>query len=372
MLIPEQKNEPGTLSSQIQRPPILNQPIKAFILTIVTLLLCASCSDRTPPEPEAQGIRPAKIMTVKRETGTVTYEFTGRIEAVQTIDVSFQVSGPLQTLSVREGTTIKKGTLIAAIEPTDFELAVREAEVELRLASQDLDRKRKVLRDNGIAESRVDDAQSNFDLKSVKLEKVREQLADTKIYAPFTAYVSRRYLDNFVNIRASDPIVRLLDLNKLLVVINIPEKLLATVSADQVNDSWATFSFAKDKRFQIQYRENRGEAESLAQTYEVSYTMDNPPSFTILPGMTATVSVELRGDDNGQILLPASAIVPAPNDYLTVWLFDPSTQLVKRRLIKTGPPTKAGVPILEGLSEGDQVVTTGASQLQSGMRIRRL
>ncbi|MBT7370160.1 MAG: efflux RND transporter periplasmic adaptor subunit, partial [Gammaproteobacteria bacterium] len=200
------------------------------ILRLVLITLCLyGCTERTSQEPRTQNIRPAKIMTVTSQSDEVVHEFSARIEALQSVDLSFQVGGPLAEQPIREGETLSTGSLIASLDPTDFKLAVREAEVQLRLAAQDLNRKRKVLAENGIAKSHVEDARSHYELQKVRLSRAKEQLEDSQIHAPFKAYVSRRYFDRHVNVRPGEPIVRLHDLTSLQVVINIPEYLLATV-----------------------------------------------------------------------------------------------------------------------------------------------
>jgi RND family efflux transporter MFP subunit len=334
------------------------------------LVLLAACTDRTPPEPEQQSIRPAKLMTVGSVSNEVVYEFTARIEAYQSIDLSFEVGGPLDQLIVREGETIEKGALIAALDPTDFQLAVREAEVQLKLAAQDLNRKRKVLKENGIAKSIVEDAESQYQLQSVRLRRAKERLEDTRIHAPFEAYVSQRYQDTHVNVGPGTPIVRLHDLNQLLVVISTPESLFATVTPDQVTRLWAEFSFAPGQEFEMLYHENRGEADALAQTYEVSFTMSKPEGLNVLPGMSAAAKIRVRGSEEGSIMIPASSLVSGSDNSLFVWVFDPESQLVSRRPIKTGAPTQTGVPITGGLKNGEQIVIAGASQLQEGMQVR--
>ncbi|MBT4160469.1 MAG: efflux RND transporter periplasmic adaptor subunit [Gammaproteobacteria bacterium] len=343
------------------------------ILRLVLITLCLyGCTERTSQEPRTQNIRPAKIMTVTSQSDEVVHEFSARIEALQSVDLSFQVGGPLAEQPIREGETLSTGSLIASLDPTDFKLAVREAEVQLRLAAQDLNRKRKVLAENGIAKSHVEDARSHYELQKVRLSRAKEQLEDSQIHAPFKAYVSRRYFDRHVNVRPGEPIVRLHDLTSLQVVINIPEYLLATVNQDQVIASWAEFPFAEGEKFTITYHENRGEAAALAQTYEVSFTMDRPERWNILPGMTATARVHLRGSSDGQILIPASSLVPVSNNNLSVWVYDPESHRVSRRQVETGPPTKDRVPVLKGLKSGDQIVVTGASQLHPGMQVSPL
>jgi len=154
--------------------------------------------------------------------------------------------------------------------------------------------------------------------------------------------------------------------------MNIPENLIATTGADEISRAWVEFSFAPGRQFEMSYYENRGEAESLAQTYEVSFVMDNPDGLNLLPGMTASATIEMKKTNDASILLPSSSLVPTPDNKLAVWVFDPVTQIVNRRVIESGAPTQAGVPVTGGLQTGEQIVVAGSSQLQEGMQVRPL
>jgi len=334
----------------------------------------AACADRTEPEPVDQSVRPARIFEVRDTAQSLEYNFVGRVEALRTVDMTFEVSGPLRQLPVLEGQSITQGALVAALDTTDFELAVREAEVQLQLARQDLERKRQVLAQRGIARSVVDDAKSNYDLQRVRLEKAREMLADARLVAPFDAFVARRYVDNFVTVRAGEKIVRLNDPNQLLVVANIPESLYATAAEEQVLSMHAEFDFVPGVQFPLQTYENRGEADQLAQTYEVSLVMDRPDQWNILPGMTASVIVKLRdpAQETANLLIPTSALVGDGNGAFHVWVFDAQNGTVSRREVTVDVPAQKGIPVTSGLQDGDLIVATGASQLSAGMRIRML
>ncbi len=344
------------------------------VFGLISLFLLSGCADRSDPDPADQSVRPARIFVVKDTGETMQQEFVGRVEAVQSIDMTFEVSGPLEQLPVLEGQTIARGELVAALDPTDFELAVREAQVQLQLAKQDLERKQQVLEQRGIARSVVDDAKSIYDLQRVRLDKARESLADSRLTAPFDAYVARRYVDNFVTIRAGEKVVRLHDPDRLLVVASIPEHLLATVTDEQVIGIDAVFDFAPGEKFPLTPYENRGEADAVAQTYEVSLALDRPEGWNILPGMTATVIGRFRDKDAGAstMYVPTSALVSDGQEQFYVWLFDPETLGVARRDIAVDAPQGDGVPVLNGLQDGDMIVATGASQLREGMRVRVL
>ncbi len=346
--------------------------MRRFLILLV--LVCAGCEPAAEIVVEEQAVRPARIFRVSSEGVTVENQFVARVEAAQTVDVSFEVSGPLAELPVREGQTIDKGTLVAALDPTDFQLAVREAEVQLKLARQDLQRKRKLLADRGISQSVVDDAQALHDLRSVRLAQAREALEDARIVAPFDAYVARRYTDNYANVQAGDKIVRLNDLNEIHVVASVPESLAATGSADQLIGAHAVFPFRPDQRYPLTFRENLGEADAVAQTYEVTFAMPPPPNLQILPGMTATLELEMMAaEGEGRTMnIPTSALIADSDKRFIVWIYDPETQAVSKRTVEVGPAVGRGVAVVSGLANGELIVATGASQLQNGMKIRVL
>ena len=346
--------------------------MRPLVITLALTFFSGCESGNPDTSTEKDIIRPAKIMTVARAEEEILHEFPARIEALQSVDLSFEVGGPLARLPIREGETLTQGTLVAALDPTDFRLAVQEAEVQLKLAAQDLNRKRKVLQQNGIAKSHVEDARSLYELQRVRLSKAKEQMQDSRIEAPFNAFVARRFFDRHVNIRPGEPVVRLLDRTRLQVVFNAPEHLLAGATPESLIRAWAEFSFAPGQEFELTYYENRGEADSLAQTYEISFTMANPADWNILPGMTATVRLRLKSSTRGIMLIPASAIVPAPDSTLSVWVYAPGTQRVSQRRIEPGSPQRNGVPVQAGLEEGEQIIVTGANHLQTGMRVQPL
>ena len=338
-------------------------------LTIALLVMSSGCSDRQPAPIADQMARQAKLMTVETAAPFQELAFVGRIEAIQTVDMSFQVAGPLAQMTILEGQTLKRGELVAALEDTEFNLAVKEAEAQLKLALQDLKRKRRLLADKGIAKSSVDDAETIAQLQQVKLEMVKEALADSTIEAPFDAYVAKRYFDNFTNVKAMEPIVRLQDRSELLVVTSLPEALLAKTTSIQLADATAEFSFIDGKKFPLSFRENRSEVEDLSQTYKVTFVFANPEGFNILPGMTAKVKIRLSDhpDQAKVAYVPTSSIVSNSNNQLAVWLVDEQSGRVSLRVVSTGIPDGNSVPVKTGLRSGDKIVIAGASQLREGM-----
>ena len=363
----------SSVASARAREKKINRTIK-YWFRFSCVLFFAGCDASEIAAPADQGIRPARIVEVSLDESLKQMVFVGHIEASNAIDMSFEVAGALQSFPVREGQTLKKGALIAELDPTDYELAVREAQLQLQLAQQDYQRKADVLARGGIAKSLVADAKSFALLQGVRLEQAQHRLRDTKMYAPFNAYVSRRYVDNYVKTQVGDRIVRLNDLDQLLVVASIPEQTLASVIDNSRASVFAIFDFMPGQMFPLEYRENRGDANTVGQTYEVSFAMARPDSREILPGMTATLVVQFAENSNStpEYLLPISALVTDAEKKVYVWLFDQTSQRVQKRYVSVGRPTPSGVYVTQGLVEGDLIVSSGANQLMEGMKIRPL
>lgn len=343
--------------------------LTALPLTAALLSGCTGEAEQVPSEPP---VRPARIFEVTRQAVTDRLEMVGRVEAAQSVDMAFELDGRLSELPVREGQRISAGTLVAAIDPTDYELALREAEVQQRLAEQDYDRKVQLLAEQVVSQSVVDDARTLLELRQVKVAQAREALGDTRLSAPFDAYVVRRYMDNHVNVAAGTPVVRLADLRELHIKAAVPEAVLATGDASRVVSLEAVFDFAPEQRFPLTIRENTGEADSVAQTYEVTFAMPPPEGITVLPGMTATVVAVIRGTNESPIVIPTSALASDAERNFHVWLYDPAEGRVHKRYVSVGTPSGSGIPVTSGLEEGDSIVAIGASHLTDGMRVRPL
>lgn len=337
------------------------------------LAALAACESQAPPPAEDQSIRPARIFSVGADVSTLQYQFVAEVEAAQTVDMSFRIPGPLIELPVLEGQSLKAGDPVAVIDDRDYALALREAQVQREVAISDYTRKHQLLNDRGISQAVVDAALAQLELRKVAIDIAEENLERTTLKAPFDAYVAQRFTDNHVNIDPGEPIVRLMDLSQLFVVANVPEDLLATATPDRVRSIQAAFAFAPEQRFDLTFRENRGESHAVAQTFRVTFAMPRPEGWNILPGMTATVFLELEPPlAQTSLRIPTAALLSDPNKNHFVWKFDPDSGAVSQQAVEIGPATEEGIHVIAGLAPGDLIVASGAGHLQSGMRVRAL
>ncbi|CAM5218752.1 efflux RND transporter periplasmic adaptor subunit [Alishewanella longhuensis] len=128
--------------------------------------------------------------------------FVGRIDAVSTVDLAFQVGGRVIELPVQQGQIIPAGELLAELDPTDYQLALQQAEVQLEQARRDLERA-KPLREQGIlTPSAFDQLQTNYEIARVAC-KMRSAMLTTQLMAPFDALINRRLIERYSTVGAA-------------------------------------------------------------------------------------------------------------------------------------------------------------------------
>ncbi|MBK5910067.1 hypothetical protein CCR85_00980 [Rhodothalassium salexigens] len=349
--------------------------IRLGLLALAAATLGA-CGDQGEPSAEALASappRPAKVMTVSDAGIARARRFTARVEAVQTVDLSFQVGGRLVDLPILEGRVVEAGGLIAGLDQADFRRAVREAEVTLSLRRKEYARKKELNARNVVSDQALDEAEAARDLAEVALDNARQRLDYTTIAAPFDALISQRLVDNYTNVQLGEPVARVQDVSELRLVFDVPEALVATVTKGRVAGVEAEFAFAPGQRFALVYRENATEPNDATQTYRVEFAMARPDNgLTILPGMTGTVIVHLLPADTepgARVMVPVSALGSTAGGDFRVWLVDDENR-VRPRAVSVGPVIGDHVAVTDGLIGGERIVTAGVQALRDGMEIR--
>ncbi len=345
---------------------------KASVLPVflVLFLFIPGCGKEEPPQkPEI--IRPVKIMEVKDTAQILTQGFPGIVRASKRAILSFKVSGPLVELPVEEGQFVKKGDLIARIDPRDFRIAVKEALARYREAEQQFRRYQELYAKRQVSKADFDRYLAARDVAKAKLEDAKNALCDTTLTAPFDGVIAKRYVENFYKVKAKEPIAFLQDISHLEIIINVPELIMAALkgrSADRVSVS---FQAIPGKEFPITIKEYSTEADPATQTYEVVFEMNKPEGAAILPGMTATVTASFRNPEGFEIIVPALAVLDAPGNRPYLWVFDKNAGVVHKRFVKVGSlKDSCCIKVTDGLKPGEIIVIAGVTKLKEGMKVR--
>ncbi|HEY1283098.1 MAG TPA: efflux RND transporter periplasmic adaptor subunit [Steroidobacteraceae bacterium] len=271
-----------------------------------------------------------RFATVERGNLEAAVSATGTLSAVTTVSVGTQVSGKIVETKVDFNDRVKKGELVARIDPTLLEQAVRDAqaglernEAEAEQAEREFKRneqlfERKVLTEIEFNNAKYALAVARANVKSaqVTLDRARQNLSYTQIFAPIDGIVVERNVDVGQTVTAS------MSTPQLFLIANDLEQMQILASVDE-SDIGAIHE-GQDVRFTVQAYPNEHFEGAVKQVRLQSKTTENVVNYTVvvrvenkggklLPGMTATLDF-LTGEATDALLVPNSALRFRPTE----------------------------------------------------------
>ncbi len=345
----------------------------------LALLLAASflLSACEQPEPEYKPVsRPVKTIVVGGISGGDTRTFPAVVDAIQKADISFRVSGKIQKILVKEGDHVKKGQVLAELDPTDFEITLKDRQASFDTAKANYDRAKTLVKKGVISKVEHDEIRAKFYTAKANLEAARQDLNYTKLKASFDGVIAKRYLEKFEEVVLSRPIFALEDVSALKIQIDIPENLAIVINKNRKGDRSlrAVFDSIPGQSFPLKYIESSSKADPNTRTFKVTLKMKTPDNYNILPGMTATVFAELLPEESAttaSIAVPVSAVIADNEKQATVWVVDENTMTVSPKTVEPGPMV-GDTMLVSGLTPGERIVTAGASFLRKDMKVTLL
>jgi len=351
---------------------------KKLNITVLCLLLMlagtvlSGCGKKEEPAPK-EVVRPIKVMTVKGGSSSQTLTYPGQTRANKRVDLSFKVPGPLVELPVEEGQAVKKGDLIARILPRDYKINLDQAQARAIEAERQYERYKELYIRRQVAKAEFDRFKASRDVAAAQLEDAQNALKDTYLKAPYDGVVAKRYVENFEEVTAKQPIVFFQDISKIEILVDAPETVMATIRQKRKLEITAQFTVAPGKKFPLEIKEFSTEADPQTQTYQIVLVMDQPKGINVLPGMTASVTGTSKDTDSSatSIVIPAIAVMEDAQEKAFVWLLKENDMAVHKTEITVGEMTGSdSIIVLEGLKSGDKIATSGITKLEEGMKVR--
>ncbi|MCZ6460585.1 MAG: efflux RND transporter periplasmic adaptor subunit [Gammaproteobacteria bacterium] len=348
-------------------------------LAAIACLTLTACGE-APIEATDTVARPVKSMVVLSPAGSGIRNFPGRIDAVNKAVLAFRVAGTVAALSINTGEDVTKGQVLAQLDQTDFLIALRDRQARFDRAEKDYERARDLVADGAISRRDFDTIEAGFKTQGAALEQTQQNLDYTTLRAPFAGNVALRHIDAFEEIRVGQSIFSIIDPSLLEVQFDIPENLVLLLpgrtSGDQPKNVnvWATFDAAPQLRFELAFKEVATRADAQTQTFAVTFTLPAPDSVTVLPGMTASVMVDLSKALKQQSVyyVPLTAVAGTNELNARVWTVDEDSMTVHERPVTVGRMVGSTVEVTDGLEPGLRIVTAGAAYLAEGMKITLL
>ena len=261
-------------------------------------------------------------------------------------------------MNVDAGQKVKKGTVIAAVDPLDYNLQFEANKAAYVTSKLQMERNKKLLAMQAISKQDYEIAEANYVKAKSAYETSQNTLADTKLRAPFDGFVEQKYVENYQKVQPGESIIKLVNPDKLEVGFILPEtnvrltreKMQGAVEFDTYKGKWFK---AEVKEFVDASPDGSGIPVRLAIT-DKSFNRD---VYNIYPGFSCKVILSIDNETGKGYTVPLSAVFKdLKTDETSVWLYHTADETVKRQKVTTEQLLGTDrVLVTEGL-EADHII----------------
>jgi len=332
-----------------------------------------------------EGLVPVLAVPAKLADVPVYLEGVGTARALNTVTVRPQVEGKLISVEFKEGQDVKKGQVLARIDPTTYQAQLDQAQAKkaqnealLANARMDLERYSRLAASNSITKQQADtqrsmvaqlEAQVRVDQGAV--DNAYAILAYTTITAPINGRTGIRLVDEGNIVRASDAtgIVVLTEIQPISVIFNLPQQVVSQVNAAFAKGPLPVEALAADNeavvdRGTLQVVDNQVDPTTGTVKLKAEF-----PNANLQLWSGQFVNVRMLIDTRHQVVVVPTASVQRGPDGAFVFVVQQGGETVVVRPVSVAQQDDVQAVISSGLQAGDQIVTTGFAQLADGTRV---
>jgi RND family efflux transporter MFP subunit len=356
------------------------------------VFLLAACQQQpvAPPPP------PPKVTVSQPVTRNVVEwdEYTGRLEAVESVDVRARVNGYLQSVHFTDGAAVKKGALLFVIDPRPYQAELNRAQAALEQAiarhertQKDLARAQQLVKSRAISQEEVDtrsadqrEAQEAVQAARAAVEAARLNVEFTQVKAPISGRISREFVTvgNLINGGTADStlLTRIVSLDPIYGYFDVDERAFlrytrlwrnGTHPGSREANIPVYLGLADETGFphqgQLDFVDNRLDPNTGTMTGRAVFPN---PELALIPGLFARL--RLPGSRQYEaLLLPDEAIGSDQTQRFAFVVND--EHLVEYRKVELGPIINGLRVILDGLKPEDWVIVNGVQRVRTGAKV---
>lgn len=368
----------------LKRYAMSKQPIAEIFLRHVRLIgpgsvlilvaLLSACSK--PPSPTMPVTRTVQVIEAQA-IGSGKYRYSGRLQASERSDLSFETDGFITAINVKLGDSIREGDELATLDDTALKLELdvqkanlKNAQADLRDARLDFERRAALAGTGATSQSVIDQAKARFERAKAQVDslaaqvgRAEQRLTDTKLLAPFAGEIVARLVEDSEVVTAGQPVLQVIgDRNRLEAVTHVPGLAVRGMKLGQAVTV---------------YLPSNGVA-SNGVVSEIGYQSNNSGLFPITislqssrPGLHPGESIEVhwsRAIDGRNVVIPLTAFVPSGKGSGLVFVVEEDRESTKvaSREVTLGSIRSDHIEVLFGLEPGEIIVAKGVDLLEHG------
>lgn len=329
--------------------------------------LMEQANEMMQPPPES-----VSTSLVERRLWQEKLQAVGSIEPIRGVRLDAEVPGIVTTINFQNGQSVDTGDVLVQLDTAPETALLNSNKANAELARIELERAQRLRNTNSVAQSQLDQAQATYDVAMAQVKNIEAIIEQKTIRAPFKGRVGIRQINLGQYLSAGAAIVTIQSYDKVFVNFTLPQQKLCKIETGMglllKSDAYPGESFAG------RLTAISPQIDPTTRTVELQGTLDNPNGY-LKPGLFVNIEV-IVSETNEVLIIPATAIVYAPygNSIFKIKKQEneatgETITTVKQTFIRIGERRGDFVSVLEGLEEGEEVVSAGAFKLRNDMPV---
>lgn len=292
-------------------------------------------------------------------------EFAFIAKPYRSSELSFRVGGPIDRFEVYAGNHYQQGSIIAEIDPRDFHIRKERAEAVYNQSKSEFERIEALFHKNNISASTYEKAKADYTSAKTAFETATNELNDTRLVAPFNGYVGEVYIEKFQDVKATQPVISLVDIEQLRIEAYVTQDI--AFRAPDIKQIQLRFDAIPDSLYEARVIEISKSTTRNNLSYLLTAMLPNKEG-KLLSGMSGRIFFETNAGNSPVVSIPQTALCHRPTEGDFVWIVNPENQTVSQRKVTLGAIQKDGkATITGGVQQGEMIAVSGLRFLSDGM-----
>ncbi|MCM4157711.1 efflux RND transporter periplasmic adaptor subunit [Gramella sp. AN32] len=308
---------------------------------------------------------PVQTATVGAKTISNGLTATGEFKGWEEVMLVAESQGSIQNLQVEEGQKIRKGQIIARVDAVSLSSQLSSAQSAFAKAEKDVARYERLLEVGAVSQSALEDIRIQRENARANIAQINQQLSFTVVKSPIDGVVNNLMVEETSFVMPGNDIAEIVQIDRLKIVVNIAENNLSKIKeGQQVSVKTDVYPL---ETFQGMVSNISVKAD-VSRKFQVTIEVDNTQENQLRAGLFAEVNFDaLKINEQDAMVIPREAIVGSLQNP-SVYIVKDSTVTLQK--INAGAVIDGDVVVLDGLQNGQQIVTKGIINLTEGTKIK--
>ncbi|GAB6012256.1 efflux RND transporter periplasmic adaptor subunit [Viscerimonas tarda] len=298
---------------------------------------------------------------LKYENLNEVFKTKGRLIPDEEVELSFETSGKITAIYFKEGTFTPKGTLLAKVNSEPLQAELKKLEAQLPLAKDRVFRQKSLLEKDAVSQEAYESVTTDLEKLNADIELTKAKIAQTELRAPFDGIIGLRQVSEGTYASPTTILTKLTKIIPLKIEFSVNEK-----QADGIKPGTElSFSLSNDlNKYTASVYAVESNLDKQTLTLKVRALYPNIGG-KIKPGYSTDIEIKLNEIKNTIVIPSMSTVAEMGRNIAYIYKGGKARQVS----LTKGMRTASSIQVIEGLSLGDTLITTGVMQLRDGIDV---